>query len=431
VNFDNLLNSSKLREDLENNNERKKLLMEKKISMPTSQKSTPNFALQKSNSQVSSFSEISDNKMRIPNKLPLFRSKDKKGIQDVTEWCVEFRAICDMYEVPEDKLYKLVAPSLNPNDRNWYLNWLEEQERPSWETIVSTFEAHFGDAFVRTKYLTDLQEIKMKSNETVQEYSDKFTELVRRLKMNERSDDLKEKFLRGLRKDIATQASVLVSSIFVNPGMDSIKLSEYCDIALKAESIIRREHAMGFSHNNNRSLICYHCNKPGHKANDCRVARRENSNSEESKTSSSKPATLKVNSDNNNKGKINKSVTCYKCQEKGHIAPHCPLKEKKEIKQKMASVEQNIDKNESATGLHTPCFINGEKILAFIDGGATTSFIDEGLVKKLNLTVQPREGVIKQFLDGSERPRTGIVENINLVNGKKSLVINVEVGQLL
>jgi hypothetical protein len=38
----------------------------------------------------------SDGKIRIPNKLPFFRSRDKKGIQDVGEWCVEFKAICDM-----------------------------------------------------------------------------------------------------------------------------------------------------------------------------------------------------------------------------------------------------------------------------------------------------------------------------------------------
>ena len=37
--------------------------------------------------------------------------------------------------------------------------------------------------------------------------------------------------------------------------------------------------------------------------------------------------------------------------------------------------EQPMKKN-SAAGLRTPCIFNGEKVIAFVDGGALHSFID-------------------------------------------------------
>ena len=74
-------------------------------------------------------------------------------------------------------------------------------------------------------------------------------------------------------------------------------------------------------------------------------------------------------------------------------------------------------KKNSAAGLRTPCILNGEKVIAFVDGGALHSFVDVKWVTKQGLPIAPRRGVITQFIDRAEKPRIGVVEGLVLENG--------------
>ena len=87
-------------------------------------------------------------------------------------------------------------------------------------------------------------------------------------------------------------------------------------------------------------------------------------------------------------------------------------------------------KKSSAAGLRTPCILNGEKFIAFVDGGASHSFIDVKWVTKQGLPIAPRRGVITQFIDRAEKPRIGVVEGLVLENGQHRIQVDFEVANL-
>ena len=87
-------------------------------------------------------------------------------------------------------------------------------------------------------------------------------------------------------------------------------------------------------------------------------------------------------------------------------------------------------KKSSAAGLRTPCILNGEKVIAFVDGGALHSFIDVKWVTKQGLLIAPRRSVITQFIDRAEKPRIGVVEGLVLENGQHRIQVDFEVANL-
>ena len=84
----------------------------------------------------------------------------------------------------------------------------------------------------------------------------------------------------------------------------------------------------------------------------------------------------------------------------------------------------------SATCLRTPCLLEGEKIIAFVDAGSTSSFVNRAWVEKHDIPIVPQGGKIIQILSKSEEPRIGIVEGLTLENGTKKIKVNLEVGEL-
>jgi hypothetical protein len=84
----------------------------------------------------------------------------------------------------------------------------------------------------------------------------------------------------------------------------------------------------------------------------------------------------------------------------------------------------------NASCLRTPCILEGERVVAFVDAGATTSFIAKSLVDKHNWSVVPQQGKIRQCLTGSSVPRIGMVESLSLENGNKCIRADFEVADL-
>jgi hypothetical protein len=80
--------------------------------------------------------------------------------------------------------------------------------------------------------------------------------------------------------------------------------------------------------------------------------------------------------------------------------------------------------------LQTPCVLDGERVIAFVDSEATDSFVSQKLVKRVGWTVVSRIGNIQQCLTGSSTPRLGAVESLILENGNKRLKVDLEVADL-
>src|SRR6185436_4888901 len=86
--------------------------------------------------------------------------------------------------------------------------------------------------------------------------------------------------------------------------------------------------------------------------------------------------------------------------------------------------------NSAAHCLQTPCILQGEKVIAFVDSGATTSFVSRKFVTDNKLVIQPVTGQIQQFLSGSTVPRFGMVHQIALENGTRRIKCNLEVADM-
>ena len=99
---------------------------------------------------------------------------------------------------------------------------------------------------------------------------------------------------------------------------------------------------------------------------------------------------------------------------------------------KVANTNNDVINFEKRTGygIHTPCVLDGQRILAFVDGGASTSFISKNSVDKLGWKVEPLIGVIKLALHGMDTPRIGVVTNKLLENGHHRFPVKLEVANL-
>ena len=91
--------------------------------------------------------------------------------------------------------------------------------------------------------------------------------------------------------------------------------------------------------------------------------------------------------------------------------------------------EQSVSRTDPE-GLRTPCLLSGDKLVAFIDGEASRSFVSQSWVKTKGIEVTPMKGIIKQFIDGSEQPRIGVAKSLMLENGTKALSVDFEVANL-
>jgi hypothetical protein len=80
--------------------------------------------------------------------------------------------------------------------------------------------------------------------------------------------------------------------------------------------------------------------------------------------------------------------------------------------------------------LCTPCILEGEQVLAFVDSGASVSFVSKALVLRMGWHVSPRDGNVQQCLSGEQVPRVGAVEGLTLENGSRRLKVDLEVAVL-
>ena len=168
----------------------------------------------------------------------------------------------------------------------------------------------------------------------------------------------------------------------------------------------------------------------------------------------------------------NEVITCKKCGNKGHIAEKCyarktvdgitinkskPAIKRLEVIQddnihhllenfedneedksnlfvkRISSVGSSVNtfgKGISKYGIHTPCIVDGQRVTAFVDGGASNSFVSRRFAEKHNWKWAPVSGSIKSALVNNTANRIGIVRDKKLENGRKIISADFEVADL-
>ena len=80
--------------------------------------------------------------------------------------------------------------------------------------------------------------------------------------------------------------------------------------------------------------------------------------------------------------------------------------------------------------VHTPCFLQGERVIVFVDSGASSSCISRSWVQQRGIAIKPVAGTLSTAIDGVHHVRIGMVENLLLENGTKSIRVDLEVVDL-
>ena len=92
--------------------------------------------------------------------------------------------------------------------------------------------------------------------------------------------------------------------------------------------------------------------------------------------------------------------------------------------------DQPTKLGESKYGIHTPCILEGKPIVAFVDGGASISFIAKKFVDQMRWNIEPKNGQLRLAFIGANTKRIGIVRDKLLQNGKHSVKVNLKVAEL-
>jgi hypothetical protein len=92
--------------------------------------------------------------------------------------------------------------------------------------------------------------------------------------------------------------------------------------------------------------------------------------------------------------------------------------------------DDSVEKLLDIAGVRTPCVLEGERVIAFVDSGATDSFVSVDLVRSKGWKITPRSGFIQQCLSKKGVPRIGAIEDVIFENGDKRIKVDLEVADL-
>ena len=126
------------------------------------------------------------------------------------------------------------------------------------------------------------------------------------------------------------------------------------------------------------ALVCFKCNKIGHKAADCWGARPT------SEASGSSGSVVKGGAEG-----VAPTIICFTCREEGHKSPQCPKNPRnsdkgngKEVKVKPVKRVWHQDK----VGVYHEGLVNGHRTNILLDSGADISVVPESLVEESQKT---------------------------------------------
>jgi hypothetical protein len=298
----------------------------------------------------------SNSNYRVPAKLPRFRGAPG-GITDPEEFLEIFGRNCTAYGVPIQRFPAIMATCLDNINARWFESYLGSLNgNVHWHEIATTFCNHFQNPNITMEWLAQLRSLKM-DKDGIQRYSDQFINLAQKLNWNLGDDMVIYQYKSGLSTWMLDQLSVAESNHLLalethsNNSIRAITVEILAKLAIRIEAnkaIRRREPQHEVPSTDKQFKIhkkCSFCGFNGHTDDVCRKKQsnitqttvsgvndfRKSDGNRQIQTNKTEVAiqqgnrdTLRVPSIPNNKIYRDKStLTCFRCNKKGHIAPEC------------------------------------------------------------------------------------------------------------
>jgi len=384
--------------------------------------------------------------IKVPSSMPRFRGD--KGIEDPFDFLEFFNRVMIAHEISEDRYMRLVPMCLDAIDRKWFDHWMENQvDMPTWREFQRDFIGHFRHPNASALWLEKIHQLRMDDG-GVQRYSDTFVYLAERLGWSMDDEMTIYRYKAGLNQWILDQLSAAEATFIMAKQIDakedftlSVEMLTKMALAVEANRGISKNDSRdrsGRSDRTNRSRIatefdktratrmaegrCFACGTKGHRIADCpnRSGKKEISEKIERKDAAM-PKKIET------KG-YERKPTCYYCKEIGHYSNECPKKVVRVIG--LQEVGKDGVKGIDSGCLQTPCTLNGKRLMGLVDAGATISFVDRKFAEESGWKIIPKKGKLRQAFDGSDRDRIGIIENLQLENGLRSIEATFEVADL-
>lgn len=403
---------------------------------------------------------------RIPPNLPKFR---EQGYEKAEVFISELTYLCRAWHIPDTRIITILPLCLAPEDRMWFMGEYEADSVTPWGEVTKKFLKHFSDPNLASKQTKELYSLTVSSmGGNLQRFTDRFLYLCSILKLELDSESMLKQYREGLPQWIqkalsSTQAHYLFmreveeASGKESPRLTVTMLGKMAQ-AIEANRVTtspdvdksyRRQDTTPFTKRKNTSTFqgtCHNCDRVGHKANECerpprtsgmkrqggelanqRDYKRPNTSEGQQRHFENKmphngtpiPIRSGPSSFSNNR-------YCNHCRKPGHTDELCWFKNKS----KMPVVKHINNNAEKYVFVKAPCEIEGKRVMALVDSGASRSLISLKLVEELGLVVVPKTGQLKQVTAGSEVPRIGIVRNVNLRCGRKKIDAMLEVVNL-
>ena len=296
----------------------------------------------------------------------------------------------------------------------------------TWKQIASNLIQQYSNPHKRREAIVKLYSYKYSEEESIMEYFANFLKLMRQAQISVTNRDMIDYIIQQLPVNLSIQLeagmqygriqrSVIEMEALARtfPGVDNKKIRT---------PITNNNNNDYKDKKHNKSNIyqkTYFCSKHGngnHSTDRCRALKATNKKDGDSK----KLTTTDT--------KNNKPIICYTCKEPGHISINCPNTEDKVKARRilLREYDSKLTKN-NLVEYEVPIIINDHHTTALIDTGASTSFITQNLVDKLNLFITPVEGTIELALPGHSIPRIAVTELVNLTCGTKNIQTQLEV----